>query len=50
MSNLFIEKLNKKIIVFDGAMGTMLMAAGLSPGEIPEVWNRDPQQIFSGRF
>ncbi len=41
MSNLFIEKLNKKIIVFDGAMGTMLMAAGLSPGEIPEVWNRD---------
>ena len=27
------------IIILDGAMGTMLQAAGLRPGETPEVWN-----------
>jgi len=27
------------LIILDGAMGTMLQAAGLKPGERPELWN-----------
>jgi len=34
-----LEKALDKVIVFDGAMGTMLMASGLSQGETPEMWN-----------
>jgi len=26
-------------LILDGGMGTMLQAAGLAPGELPEVWN-----------
>lgn len=32
-------KFGKKTLFFDGAMGTMLQAAGLLPGELPELWN-----------
>ena len=31
--------LGNEILYFDGAMGTRLQAAGLKPGELPEVWN-----------
>ncbi len=34
-----LQKLGKKPIFFDGAMGTMLQNAGLMPGELPELWN-----------
>ena len=27
------------ILIFDGAMGTMLQQAGLQAGECPELWN-----------
>ena len=36
---LFKDLLGKKILFFDGAMGTMLQTAGLKPGELPELWN-----------
>ncbi|KPJ61017.1 MAG: hypothetical protein AMJ46_03260 [Latescibacteria bacterium DG_63] len=35
----FLEALEKEIIVADGAMGTLLMAQGLSSGTPPEEWN-----------
>lgn len=35
----FLDRLGKEILVFDGAMGTMLQAAGLPPGGCPEAWN-----------
>lgn len=35
----FLERLGREVIVFDGAMGTMLQAAGLPPGGCPELWN-----------
>lgn len=38
MSNI-LEKLNNEILIFDGAMGTMLQAAGLKPGGLPELYN-----------
>lgn len=36
---LFKDLLAKKTLFFDGAMGTMLQAVGLKPGELPELWN-----------
>lgn len=37
MGNRFKELLKKDYIIFDGAMGTMLQAAGMKMGEVPEV-------------
>lgn len=34
-----LELARKKTVIFDGAMGTMLMAAGLKAGGSPEMWN-----------
>lgn len=34
-----LDFLGKEILYFDGAMGTRLQAAGMKPGELPEVWN-----------
>ncbi len=37
---------NGEIIISDGALGTMLQAAGLEPGICPETWNLDfPERI-----
>lgn len=38
--------LGKRLIFFDGGMGTQLQAAGLAPGEAPETWNlRRPDAV-----
>ena len=43
--NAFLELLAAGgTIVADGAMGTSLMAAGLEPGEAPELWNTRPDR------
>lgn len=33
------EDLGKKLLFFDGGMGTLLQERGLKPGELPEIWN-----------
>ena len=40
-----IEELADKILVFDGAMGTMLQSAGLKAGECPELMNLNSPDI-----
>lgn len=35
----FLAQLQRQVVIFDGAMGTMLQAEGLSPGECAELWN-----------
>ena len=35
-------------ILADGAMGTMLFAAGLSSGDPPEVWNLAHPDVVRG--
>jgi 5-methyltetrahydrofolate--homocysteine methyltransferase len=35
----FLERLRSEVLVFDGAMGTMLFEAGLKEGSCPELWN-----------
>ena len=42
MNHSIIKRLaEKKILISDGALGTMLQAAGLEPGTCPESWNID---------
>lgn len=36
---MFLERVKKEIILFDGAMGTFLQKNGLQVGECPEEWN-----------
>lgn len=36
---MFRNLLGKRLLFFDGGMGTMLQANGLEPGDIPEYWN-----------
>ena len=37
--NRFLDRLGKKILIWDGATGTWLQNHGLKPGELPETWN-----------
>lgn len=34
-----LQELGKRLVFFDGGMGTLLQANGLGAGELPEVWN-----------
>jgi 5-methyltetrahydrofolate--homocysteine methyltransferase len=40
-----LERAERKTIVFDGAMGTMLIASGLSSGQCPELWNIEKPSV-----
>ena len=42
------EQLGKKLLYFDGGMGTLLQENGLAPGELPEIWNVTHPDIVSG--
>ncbi len=41
----FLKLAEKRIICFDGAMGTMLLEAGLPPGAVPEIWNLEKPDV-----
>jgi len=47
MRNLFLEKLKEKVILFDGAMGTMLMKAGQDPLKTPIRLNLDEPDLVT---
>ena len=34
-----LEQLHSGFLIYDGGMGSMLQAAGLPAGELPERWN-----------
>ena len=34
-----LNDLGKRLLFFDGAMGTILQENGLTPGNLPELWN-----------
>lgn len=42
----FLDRLNKELLFFDGAMGTMLQRQGIQPGELPEVWNMTREDVI----
>ncbi len=41
-----LNDLGKRILFFDGAMGTMLQENGLMPGELPELWNLTHPEVI----
>ena len=44
---MILEDLGKKLLFFDGGMGTLLQEKGLKPGELPETWNiSHPEEII----
>ncbi|MDN5332345.1 MAG: 5-methyltetrahydrofolate--homocysteine methyltransferase [Tepidanaerobacteraceae bacterium] len=43
--NDLMMKLKEKVLLFDGAMGTMLMKRGLSPEKCPEILNLESPEI-----
>ncbi|HEY5673966.1 MAG TPA: homocysteine S-methyltransferase family protein [Malonomonas sp.] len=45
--NRFLQALSERVLVLDGAMGTMLQARGLAPGASPEGMNLDQPEIVA---
>lgn len=43
-----LDRLKDEVLVFDGAMGTMLFQAGLTPGACPELWNVERPDVLQG--
>jgi 5-methyltetrahydrofolate--homocysteine methyltransferase len=42
----FLHSLRRRLVLFDGGMGAMLIAAGLEPGRAPESWLlKRPEEI-----
>ncbi|MBR2406324.1 MAG: homocysteine S-methyltransferase family protein [Clostridia bacterium] len=42
----FLEFLQSNIVILDGALGTLLQARGLQPGEYPERWNLSHPEVL----
>jgi 5-methyltetrahydrofolate--homocysteine methyltransferase len=42
-----LELAKKRTVIFDGALGTMIMAAGLKAGESPELWNIEKPSLVT---
>lgn len=43
-----LDEFGKRIIFFDGGMGTLLQEQGLKPGELPETWNlTNPEPVIN---
>lgn len=40
------EELGKRIIFFDGGLGSLLQERGLKPGELPETWNLTRPEVL----
>lgn len=46
MNYSFLDALKDRILIFDGAMGTMLMRYGLTSGGCPEEWNISKPEVI----
>lgn len=44
-NNRFLERMRRGGVLFDGAMGSMLISSGLEPGAPPEEWNRSHPNV-----
>lgn len=47
MPNELVTLLKEKILILDGAMGTMLQNSGMSPGECPELYGINNPNVLS---
>lgn len=48
MNTILSDIQSKKVLISDGAWGTFLVAAGMKPGECPELWNIEHPNIVRG--
>lgn len=48
MKKPFVEALRERVLVLDGAMGTMLQERGLKPGQSPEELNLTMPEVVAG--
>lgn len=46
----FLTSLQRQVLLYDGAMGTMLFAAGLQDGDPPEPWNWERAETVEGIY
>ncbi|MGH9798295.1 MAG: homocysteine S-methyltransferase family protein, partial [Candidatus Polarisedimenticolia bacterium] len=50
----FVALARRRVVLYDGGMGTMLFAKGLVDGESPEVWNwerpRDVEEVYRAYY
>jgi len=46
--NPFLEAIRQRVLVLDGAMGTLLQERGLPPGGCPELMNRTAAEVVAG--
>lgn len=44
----FLQAINERVLVLDGAMGTMLQERGLQPGQSPEEMNLTMPEVVAG--
>jgi 5-methyltetrahydrofolate--homocysteine methyltransferase len=44
------DLVKKRLVVYDGGMGTMLFAAGLLDGESPEPWNWEKPEVVNAVY
>ena len=44
------DLVKKRLVVYDGGMGTMLFAAGLLDGESPEPWNWEKPEVVNSVY
>ena len=45
-----LDLVRKRLVVYDGGMGTMLFAAGLLDGESPEPWNWEKPEVVNAVY
>ena len=46
MKKNILNELGKRIVFFDGGMGTLLQERGLEAGELPENWNLEQTSFW----
>lgn len=45
---MILDELGKRLLIFDGGMGTLLQERGLKAGELPETWNFEHAEDIIG--
>lgn len=50
MSSDYLDLVRRRLVLYDGAMGTMLFAQGLLDGESPEPWNWEKPEVVTAIY
>jgi 5-methyltetrahydrofolate--homocysteine methyltransferase len=50
MSSAYMDLVRRRLVLYDGAMGTMLFQEGLLDGESPEPWNWEKPEVVTAIY